>query len=595
MSVKVIWKAKSKDDKLGYIRLSSRIAGKTVLKNLPLEPVERKHFNDNTQRLRSSFKDYEYYNGIIESKLDESKKKGNKIKFLNDDKKSFIDFMNKVIDDNVTGNIGTKQKYENLRNLVMDYNEYKFKVKDVKFSEITVEYLEGLRNYMMKVRKNQNNSIFYKFKGLKSFVTKAQREKIYTYEVNPFSLIKNKLVETTVDVLNKDDLKRLMNTPLTEVYRSGKKQGQPIPDLSVLNNKKYENYNSMNEIRNFFLFQLFCQGIRVSDLLTLRWQDFYIDNNQIRIKKRMVKVKTYIDVLVNYNTLKYINWYIKLENLPPDLLQLFYKHNAAFTGYVSPTINVENLKDSKFKQLKDAAVEINLDKKNFEYYNHNFTQSSYKEDVYYISMNDVEDKIERRKILLADAIKEKDAVKRKFKLEKLYDIDEHLKYLQNLLEIVTAKVAMHNSDIDSQADEIKAEYYLDFAKVIEYVSTNKATKQSFVFPLLNDEDFKDIVKDDFSTMNEHQYLKFTGTRSYYNRLLKIVAEQCKIYKPLTSHVSRHSFTSLMIEIGVNLNLFDLMKTLGHKHLNTTQVYISKFSNKRIDSLSLDMVNYMDKD
>lgn len=595
MSVTVIWKAKSKGDKLGYIRLSSRIAGKTVLKSLPLKPVEKKHFNENTQRLRASFTEHEFYNKTIEDKLLESNKKGNKIKLLNDDKKSFIDFMNKVIDDNITGNIGTKQKYENLRNLVMDYNEYKFKVKDVKFVEITVDYLEGLRTYMKKVRKNEDNSIFYKFKGLKAFTTKAHREKVFTYEVNPFDLIKNTLKETTVDVLNKDDLRKLMNTHLTEVYRSGKRFGEPLKDLSVLNSKKYKDYNSMNEIRNFFLFQLFCQGIRVSDLLTLRWQDFYIDKNQIRIKKRMVKVKSYIDVLVNFNTLKYINWYIKLEHLPPHLLQLFYKHNAAFTGYVSATMNLDSITSSKIKDLKEATVEVQLDKKNFEFYKHDFKKSSFKEDTYYISINDVEDKIQRRMNLFEDTVKEKDAVKRKFKLEKLSELDEHYKYLQNLLEIVTAKVAMHNNDIDTAADEIKAEYYLDIAKVIGFVSTHKDTKSKFIFPLLNDGDFADINNDDFSAMNEYQYSKFTGTRAYYNRLLKIVAQQCEIYKPLTSHVSRHSFTSLMIEIGENLNLFDLMKSLGHKHLNTTQVYINKFSSKRVDSLNLDMVKFMNED
>lgn len=593
MSVKVIWKSKKKDDELGYIRLSSRFAGKTILKSLALDPVKKKHFNTNTERLRTSFADHERYNKEIENILDEAKKKGNKIKLLNDDKKSFIDFMTLVIEENSTGNFGTKLKYQNLKNLVIDYNQYKFKVSDVKFSEITEEYLEGLRTYMKTVRKNQHNSIYYKFKGLKSFVTKAQRKKVYTYDVNPFDLIKNTLQDSTVDVLNKDDLKRLMNTPLYEVYRSGKKVGQPIKDLTILNSKKYKNYNSIYEIRNFFLFQLFCQGIRVSDLLTLRWQDFYVDNNQLRIKKRMVKVKTYIDVLVNFNTLKYLNWYIKTENLPPHLHQLFWNHNYVGSSFTSTSYF--DSKVHKIKDIKSYKVSIELDSMNFDFYGYEFDKSINIENTYLISVNEVEELIEKRKILLSKAITEKDSVKLKAKLDKLFELDTHLVYLENLLTILNSKIAIQNTNIDSQDDEIKAQYYLDISKVIEFLSTNKDTKQSFVFPLLADEDFKDIVKDDFSTLNEYQYSKLTGTRAYYNRLLKIVAEQCEIYKPLTSHVSRHSFTSLMIEIGVNLNLFDLMKTLGHKHLNTTQVYINKFSNKRIDSFSLDMVNYMNED
>jgi integrase len=112
---------------------------------------------------------------------------------------------------------------------------------------------------------------------------------------------------------------------------------------------------------------------------------------------------------------------------------------------------------------------------------------------------------------------------------------------------------------------------------------NKNYSNNFVFPILNNEDFKDIKQaDGFDKMNELQYKRFTGRRGYYNRLLKQVGNQCNIDN-LTSHMSRHSYTSLLLK-NKDVNLFDLMKSLGHKNLSTTQVYIQNFSNTRIDLL-----------
>jgi integrase len=586
--VKVIWKAKSKDDKLGYIRFSSRVLGKTVLRSLPLDPVEKKHFNPKNERLRTSFTKHEYYNNLIQLKLDEVNKKGNKVKFMNDDKKSFLEFMDIVIEKNITGNIGTKDKYQNLRNLVTDFNEYKYGVSDVKFSEITVDFLEELRTYMKKVRKNTNNSIFYKFKGLKSFTTKAQRDKVYNYDVNPFDLIKNTLVETTVDVLNKDDLKKMMHTPLVEVYRSGKKFGQPILDLSILNGLKYKNYKNLDDIRNFFLFQLFCQGIRVSDLLTLRWQDFYIKDEQIRIKKRMVKVKSFIDILVNYNTMDYLKNYIPWNNLPEHLV-----NNMSSIMYR----DMANVRRTSYKSADEPRIEIDaeiigveIDANNIKRFNLEFKSVN---ELYYTSVNEVKVLLKIRNTELSKKIKKTDAVQFKQDLLSVVSADDKTSYLENLILILRSKLLDENSSTDNSTDEVKLNNYIDFAGVIEYLS-NSQSKRSFVFPLLNDLDFIDIIDDDFSAMNKVQYDKFTGTRAYYNRLLKVVGSQCKINKTLTSHLSRHSFTSLMIEIGVNLNLFDLMSSLGHKNLSTTQLYISKFTGKRVDSINKEIVDFMNK-
>jgi hypothetical protein len=48
----------------------------------------------------------------------------------------------------------------------------------------------------------------------------------------------------------------------------------------------------------------------------------------------------------------------------------------------------------------------------------------------------------------------------------------------------------------------------------------------------------------------------------------------------------------MLQIGENIDLFDLMTSLGHKHLNTTQTYIQKFINPKIDVMNKQLSDYL---
>ncbi len=122
--------------------------------------------------------------------------------------------------------------------------------------------------------------------------------------------------------------------------------------------------------------------------------------------------------------------------------------------------------------------------------------------------------------------------------------------------------------------------------LIIQLSKHKEYSNDFVFPLLNKKDFLDIQKDDYSRIDSNQYKKFQSVRTYYNGLLKIVAEQCLINKKLSSHTARHTYTSLMLELIENVSPYDIMNSLGHKNISTTQNYIRRFSDKNVDRLNL---------
>ncbi|MEW5675490.1 site-specific integrase [Flavobacterium enshiense] len=582
--IRVIWKAKSKEDKLGYLRLSSRVAGKTVIRNLPLDPIDKKHFNSNTQRLRTSFKEHEHYNNTIEKKLKELEGKGSKIKLINNDKKSFLSYMNNLIDLNPTNNSGTKIKYTNIKNVIVDFHTKNFGDTDIKFTDINVEYLEKFRSYLRE-RGNNENTIFYKFKTFKSFTNKAERERHFTYELNPFDLIELSLESTKITPLNKEELMKLKETQLVEVYRSRQKFGVPIPDLSVLNSKKYEGYISLDTFRNFFLFQLFSQGIRVSDLMTLRWCDFEVDVNGIRVDKKMVKVKENINFLINNYTAELLINFIPIESISDEEIKskaynLFY--NKIFSQKQKFKID-----DSDFKI--DIDLDINdIRKFKLDFITHRETTNDIKK--FHISLSDIDTNISKRELHLRSLIRTKNEIKINNHIKGLLEVDDKTKYLKELREIVSQKLISVKEHIKT-SDKKTDDYFYDNLKVIiDSLKYDNECKNMFVFPLLSNEDFK-YVKD-FRQITEEQYTQFTGRRTYYNRILKIIAIQCGVKKNLTTHLARHSYTSLMIEIGENLNLFDLMQSLGHKSLKTTQGYIAQFSSKRVDELNLNIVNYL---
>jgi hypothetical protein len=160
------------------------------------------------------------------------------------------------------------------------------------------------------------------------------------------------------------------------------------------------------------------------------------------------------------------------------------------------------------------------------------------------------------------------------------------KLIKSLNEWHSNNIEINELNFNTTYKDLKERRHQLVIKLINEINFNEEIKTDFVFSLLNNKDFNNIDDEDFSVLSEYQYRKFQSVRTYYNKLLKLVASQSNINKRLTSHLSRHSYTSLMLELGEDINLFDLMTSLGHKHLSTTQTYIQRLSNKKIDKLNL---------
>ena len=60
------------------------------------------------------------------------------------------------------------------------------------------------------------------------------------------------------------------------------------------------------------------------------------------------------------------------------------------------------------------------------------------------------------------------------------------------------------------------------------------------------------------------------SNSYVNRKLKYICRRVVIGKPISFHLARHTYATLLLYDGVNITT--IQKLLGHKNVRTTEIY-----------------------
>jgi integrase len=570
--VRVIWKSHSSEITKGYLRLSVRDSelGKTKVVSLNLPPISERHFDKVKQRVKSSFKDFEKYNVVIEKVLKEYEIRKTP-DFIKEEKKTLNFFVENMLIPNCKSQ-GTTEKYRNILNLLTLFHKEKYNINEILMKSITIEFINEWKVWLRVKRNLTENTISYKTKTFSSFISKSINDGYYTYFTNPFKSIKNVITEKHIEFLTEMEIERLINTKLYEINRNDKSLGK---NKELNPKRKTNNTFSINEVRLWFLFQLFQHGIRVSDLSTLRWSNFYFDDNELRISKRMIKTKHILTTMVYYPGM-----YILLNYIPQEILSEKEKEEID---------NFKMLNDKVVRDQKtDKSEKIEVKFRNI----FDFDFEKIGDDLYLISEECIENQVIYITTLLKNPTPKFDIVS--LLKHREYDIDldtddkikndERLVQLNKIEEYIKIEKINRLKSINQIIETNNNNIYKLTINIILRLKNHKDYSNRFVFPILKDKDFSNILKEeDFDKMDKKQYSKFVGRRSYYNRILRYVGNQCDITN-LTTHKSRHSYTSLIIKYNEDINLYDLMKSLGHKNLSTTQGYIQNFVNKRVDTI-----------
>ena len=126
-----------------------------------------------------------------------------------------------------------------------------------------------------------------------------------------------------------------------------------------------------------------------------------------------------------------------------------------------------------------------------------------------------------------------------------------------------------------QAVEILRHYHREDAKATDYI-----------FPLLsNDAEYAGYVtqadKDRMRPELRHKmYQDISSKNALINKYLKKIAEKAEIAKPLSMHISRHSFAHIAQESGAESSA--IKNILGHSNLATTERYMGSFDTSKTD-------------
>jgi integrase/recombinase XerD len=190
-------------------------------------------------------------------------------------KHDFFQFAQKYIDNlQATGKIGT---YRRAKYTIEKLKAYKNQ-EPLYFHELTVQFLKDYQEHLVALG-NKVNTIHSNLKLIRTIVNNAVNEKLLKRDKNPFYSFKLKSEATERAYLTEAELKAMEEIKL-----------DPKTNLHVH--------------RNMYIFAAYVGGLRISDLLQLRWSNFDGTHITLKIKKTgaplSVKVPTVGLAILDY-------------------------------------------------------------------------------------------------------------------------------------------------------------------------------------------------------------------------------------------------------------------------------------------------------
>lgn len=458
---KAILKKKSASDLEGFIVIRETSNRKNTTHSLNIK-IDAKLWNTEKSEVRkTTVIDYKQINSIIKSKITELEA----TQTVKVNRLSFTDYFNKYI--GRINNEGSKIKYEQVLNKL---NSFK---ANILYTDINPDFIYALQTHLLK--KQVQNTTNHYLKLVNQVLNKAIKEKQVVYLYHPFNDIEYKYTAVQKNALNSIEIEKLINTYI-----------EPTD---------FE-YNT----RNKFLFQIFSQGMRISDLMLLKWENIQAEKINYTMFKTGKQMK------------------VELNDILLVILIFQYKEFIQRNYIRTPELNsleqeLDELIDSRNKHL---ATEHNI-VSGFD----NLTRE-------------------------------------------MFDFDEHtVKYYDRI-------------------DLVKQQIYLTYLNHIDYLSKDPKHKSKHVF------DFVDFEIKNVKKITETEYKKLKNKSIVYNRQLKALQKKVGSTINFKSHLSRHTYASLLLNSGTNL--FVIAQSLGHSRIAITEKYLTGFSNDKTNEANREIAN-----
>lgn len=312
MSVKVVLR-KTKINKQGKAPLFLRVTknGKTSFKSIGIY-LDPKDWDEAKARAKKTYLNSTRLNNFIATKIVEAERlmidleaKGvsyssNTVKEImaGTGNPNFFTVAEKVLSRvRQTGKFGTYKRYKSAIQKFRDFN----RSNTLTFPELTYSLIIKYEQHLIENRKNSVNTITANLKVIQKIIREAIREDFIRPEQNPFNKYKMRSTPTFRMFLTESELTMIENLPL--------KAG-----------------SEMEHHKNAFIFACNC-GLRISDILQLRWKDL----KEGRIHKVLHKTQETVSVKLNQKALAILERYrpdsndlvfplLKLKGVEPEHL-----------------------------------------------------------------------------------------------------------------------------------------------------------------------------------------------------------------------------------------------------------------------------------
>ncbi len=463
-------KKKYSTDKYGIINIRFTQNRKSQYFSTKIR-IHEKYWNPTKHQVRENHKESDKYNNLISNRKKELERELGSVKDIDKvkerEKLSFVKYLLNEIDHlEQRKRIGTSKRYKTSYYHLEGYLKSIGK-SDLLFSDIDVLFVRDFETYILGQNIKNNTSKNY-INCIKRLYNQSVRMNIFIPSTNPFILYVNRKEQVQKKRLSKLEFEKIINTTIVK--------GDPL-------------FNT----RNYFLFQVMSQGLRVGDLLTMRFSNII----EGRLKFFQWKTKKPHSILINDNMMMILKEYIDVDT-----------------------------------------TEIFKTKWGFKVDNERFSMTY-------------------------------DEMKAKYKEITKKSINGTL-----MTKGIPQEVIKWKSHLDSVRFKVFGQL------VIKLHQFSKKHPTDFIFPILRNEDFKDVSFLSDTTLTKYQYNQISSKTSYYNKTLKKLQSHCEISTNLSSHISRHTFTDFMLMESIDV--YDISKSLGHSKLSTTEHYLKEFSQNRVD-------------
>lgn len=191
---------------------------------------------------------------------------------------------------------GKYRMYKRMKSIMKKLHDYAG--RDLKFTDISVEFLKDYEMHLREDCNNATNTILGNYKMIRKLFNDAIREDVISQDIYPFRKYRFRFEQPQIDYLTETEL-----------------QAVEALELPVNTN--------IWHTRNMYVFACYAGGIRIGDLLVLKWENI----TDVHLKLTTQKTGAQIDLALPKRAKQILELYRPMANGETDYVFPFMKRN----------------------------------------------------------------------------------------------------------------------------------------------------------------------------------------------------------------------------------------------------------------------------